>query len=62
MCDFGRKAEVKRTLGRHRCRWERNIKMDVREGGLCSINCIRLIQDRDRWKALENTAMDIRIP
>jgi hypothetical protein len=43
-----RKPEGKRTLGRPRRRWERNIKMDRREIGWGGINWIHLAQDRDQ--------------
>ena len=47
------KPEGKRPLGRPRCRWEDNIKMDLQEvGGGCG-DWMELAQDRDRWRALE---------
>ena len=42
------KPEAKRILGRPRCKWEDNIKMDLREVG-GSGDCMELAQDRDRW-------------
>jgi hypothetical protein len=42
------KLEGKRPLGRPRCRWVDNIKMDLREIGWVGINCIDLAQDRDQ--------------
>ena len=55
------KPEGKRPLGRPRHRWEDNIKMDVEEvkGG---VDLMKLAQDRDRWRALVNTAMNLRFP
>jgi hypothetical protein len=49
------KPEGKRPLGRPRCRWEDNIKMDVREIGWGGMDWINLAQDRDRWRALVST-------
>ena len=56
------RPEGKRPLGRPRCRWEDNIKMDIQEVGCGSIDWIKLAQDRDRWKALVNAAMNFRVP
>ena len=55
------KPEGKRQLGRPRHRWEDNIKMDLREVGGGG-NWMELAQDRDRWWALVNTAMNFRVP
>jgi hypothetical protein len=56
------KPEGKRTLGRPRRRWEDEIRMDLRETGWGSVDWIRLAQDRDRWRAVVNTAMNLRVP
>ena len=56
------KLEGKRSLGRPRRRWEDNIKMDLRKlGGGCG-NWMELAQDRDRWRALVSTVMNLRVP
>jgi hypothetical protein len=55
------RPEGKRPLGRPRCRWEDNIKMDLREIGIDGANCIRLAQDRDQWRAFVNTVMNLRV-
>ena len=56
------KPEGKRPLGRPRRRWEYNIKMDIREvGGGCG-DWMELTQDRDRWRALVSTVMNLRVP
>jgi hypothetical protein len=55
------KTEVKRPLGRPRRRWEDRIRMDLRETGWESVDWIQLAQDRDRWRALVNTVMKLRI-
>ena len=56
------KPEGKRQLGRPRHRWEDNIKMDVQEVGCWSTNWIELAEDRDRWRALVNAVMNLRVP
>ena len=55
------KPEGKRPLGRPRRRWEDNIKMDLREVGGDG-DWMELAQDRDRWQALVNTVMNLRVP
>ena len=56
------KPEGKRPLGRPRLRWEDNIKMDLQEvGGGCG-DWMELAQDRDRWRALVSTVMNLRVP
>jgi hypothetical protein len=49
-------------LGRPRHRWEDNIKMDLREIVFGDVNWIDLAQDRDRWRALVNTVMNLWVP
>jgi hypothetical protein len=56
------KPEGKKLLGRHRLRWEDNIKMDLLEVRCESMDWIKLAQDRDRWWALENVVMNLRVP
>jgi hypothetical protein len=56
------KPEGKRALGRLRRRWEDNIRMDLREIGWSGMDWIDLAQDRDQWRALVNTAMNLRVP
>ena len=56
------KPEGKRPLGRYRRRWEDNIKMDLQEVGGGFGYWMELAQVRDRWWALVNTAMNIRVP
>jgi hypothetical protein len=50
------KPEGKRPLGRHRCRWEDNIKMYLQEVGGSGRDWMELAQDRDRWRALVSIA------
>jgi hypothetical protein len=55
------KPEGKRPLGKPRRRWEDGIRMDLRGIGCGSVDWIRLAQDRDRWRDLVNTVMNIRV-
>jgi hypothetical protein len=55
------KSEVKRPLGRRRRRWVDNIKMDLREMGWDGVDWVDLAQDRDQWRALVNTVMNLRV-
>jgi len=55
------KPEGKRPLGRPRRRWEDNIKMDLLEVGGGG-DWMELAQDRDRWRALVNMVMNLRVP
>jgi hypothetical protein len=55
------KPEGKRPLGKPRCRWIDNIKVDLLEIGLNVVDWIGLAQDRYRWRALLNTVMNLRI-
>jgi hypothetical protein len=48
-------------LGRPRRRWEDNIKIDLREIGFGDVDWIHWAQDRDRWRALVNTVMNLRV-
>jgi hypothetical protein len=56
------KPEGNRPLGRPRLRWVDNIKMDLREIGCDRRDWIVLAQDRDQWRALVNTVMNLRVP
>jgi hypothetical protein len=51
----------RRPLGRPRRRWEDNIKIDNQEVGW-SMDWIELAQDTDRWRALVNAVMNLRVP
>ena len=56
------KPEGKRPLGRPKRRWEDNIKMDLKEvGGDCG-DWMELAQDRERWRSLVSTVMNLRVP
>ena len=56
------KPEGNRPLGRPRCRWEDDIKMDLQEVGCGGMNWIELAQDRERWQALVHAVMNIWVP
>jgi hypothetical protein len=56
------KPEGKRPLGRPRCRWVDNIKIDLREIGCSCMDWIGLAQDRDHRRALVSTVFNLRVP
>jgi hypothetical protein len=56
------KPEGKRQLGRTSRRWEDNIKMYLQEVGCGDMDWIELAQDRDRWRAVVNAVMKLRVP
>jgi hypothetical protein len=56
------KSEKMRPLGRPRRKWEGNIKMDLQEVGYVDMDWIVPAQDRDRWWAFVNAAMNFRVP
>jgi len=57
-----RKPEGRRPLGRPRCRWGDNIRMDLQEVGCEYKDWIGLAQDEDRWRTLVNAVMNLRVP
>jgi hypothetical protein len=57
-----RKLEGKKPLGRPSCRWVDNIKMYLGEVGWGDVDWIGLAQDRNRWRALVNLALNLRVP
>jgi hypothetical protein len=56
------KPEGKRPLGRPRCRWMYNIKMDLLEIGVNVVDWIGLVQDRYRSRALVKPVVNLRVP
>jgi hypothetical protein len=56
------RPEVRRPLGRPRCRCEDNIKMDLQEVGWGGMDWINMAPDRDRWRALVNAVMNLQVP
>jgi hypothetical protein len=55
------KYEGKSPLGRTRCKWKYNILMELREINWEVVDLIHLAQDQDRWRALVNTVMNLRV-
>jgi hypothetical protein len=55
------KPEEKRPLGRHRRRWENDIRLDIQEVGYGSMDWIGLAQVRGRWRAIVNAVMNFRV-
>jgi hypothetical protein len=53
---------LKRLLGRRRRRWVDNIRMDLGEVGWGGVDCIGLAQARNRWRALVNSVLNLRVP
>jgi hypothetical protein len=51
----------KRPLGRPRCRWEDNIKLDLREIRIDGVNWIKLVQYRVQWWAFVNVIMNLQV-
>ena len=62
MQGFVGKPEEKGPLARPSRRWEDNIKMDLQEVGFGVMDWIELARDRDRWRALVNAVMNLRVP
>jgi hypothetical protein len=54
--------EEKRPLGRPRCRWVNNIRMDLRAIGWDGMDWIDLAQNREQWRALVKAVINIRVP
>jgi hypothetical protein len=55
------KPEGKRPLGRPRRRWVDNIRMDIGKVGWGDVDWIGLAQDRNRWRALVNSVLNLRV-
>ena len=56
------KPEGRRPLGRPRRRWVDNIRTDLKEVGCGYMDWIGLAQDRDRWRTLVSTVMNLGVP
>jgi hypothetical protein len=56
------KPEGKRPLGRLRRKWADNNKIERKALGWHGMDLIDLTQDRDQWRALVNTVMNLRVP
>jgi hypothetical protein len=56
------RPEGKRLLGRSKCRWEDNIKLDLGDIGISGVNWIQLAQDRVQWWDFVNMVMNLQVP
>jgi hypothetical protein len=56
------KPEGRRPLGRPRRRWVVNVRMHLAEVGWDDVDWIGVANDRDRWRALVNSVLNLRIP
>ena len=56
------KPEGRRQLGRPRCRWVDNIRMDLQEVECWYMDWIGLAKVRDRWRTLVSAVMNVRVP
>jgi hypothetical protein len=56
------KPDGRRPLGRPRRRWFDNIRTGLVQAGLGNVDWIGLAQDRDRWRALMNSVLNLRVP
>jgi hypothetical protein len=56
------KPEGKRPLGRPRCKWVDNIRMDLGEVGWGDVDWIGLAQARNRWRAVVNSVLNLWVP
>jgi hypothetical protein len=56
------KPERKRPLGRPRRGWVDNIRMDLGKAGWGDVDWIGLAKDRNRWRALVNSVLNLRVP
>jgi hypothetical protein len=56
------KAEVKKPLGTPRRRWVNNVRMDLGDVGWGDVDWIGLAKDRNRWRAVVNSVLNLRVP
>ena len=52
----------KKPLGRPKCRWDYNIKLDLKGVGWRGMDWLELAQDKDKWRALVNAVMNLGVP
>jgi hypothetical protein len=55
------KPEGRRPLGGPRRRWVHNIRMDLGEVGWGDVDWIGMAQDRNRWRAVVNSVLNLRV-
>jgi hypothetical protein len=55
------KPEGKRPVGRRRCPWEDDIRMDLINTGWEGVDWMHMAQVRDQWWAVVNTVMNLRV-
>jgi hypothetical protein len=60
--DFVQKPKGKGSYFKPICRWDNNIKMDLKNMGREDVDCIDVDEDKDKWRALVNTDMHLRVP
>lgn len=58
---LGKISERQRPVEKPRCKWE-DIKLDLKETGLKTVDCIFFVQDRDQWLAPVNLVMNLEVP
>lgn len=56
------KPEGKNPLGRSRCRWKDSIKMEIQEMERGVVDRTDLAQGKDKWRALLNAVINLRVP
>jgi hypothetical protein len=56
------KSVGKRPLVRYRSRWKGKIRIDLRCTGWEGVDCIQLAEDRNQWRIVVNTVMNLRVP
>ena len=56
------KPAGKRPLGKPRCRWADNVRMDLKEIGINVRNWVGSAQDRVYWRAFANAALNLQVP
>jgi predicted small integral membrane protein len=59
---MGEKRNAYRPLETRRRGWVDNIRMDLVEMGWSDVDWIGLAQDRNRWRALVNSVLNLRVP
>jgi hypothetical protein len=56
------KLEGRRPLGKPRHKWVDNIKMDLGDIGWHGMDWTDLAYDRDHWRTLANTVINLQVP